>query len=235
MAISTSALRAVGVALVLVVLGLEKPVWARADEIAVTSPNGGDVLAAASPITVTWTSVLPSSVTVSFIKVGWGGGGVGYGVPNTGQYTFTLSNSFSCDPQANYYIQLDQHVSGNTIARGNSGTFKLACPVTVTKTVANTTGRRVAGAFRMRVQCEPGSQTFADIAAPGPGSYTRKVQVPPNSTVCTVQEIGMPLPPIGCTWLTTYPGGQQRAPGGSPVIVVNTLQCGPSSPGGPRP
>jgi hypothetical protein len=78
----------------------------------------------------------------------------------------------------------------------------------------------------MRVQCEPGSETFAEIAGTGRGAFTRQVHVSPGSTVCTVEETGMPLPQRGCTWLTTYPGGQQRAPGSAPVIVVNTLQCG---------
>jgi hypothetical protein len=156
--------------------------------------------------------------------------------PNAGQYTFTLPDSFACDPLANYRIRLVQTTTGGTTYASDSGAFTLTCPVslTITKQVVNTTGRPASGTFRMRIQCEPGSQTFADIAGSGQGAFTRKVNVPPGSTVCTVQETGMPLPPRGCTWLTTYPGGQQRAPGGPPVVVVNTLQCGPVSPPGPR-
>ena len=100
--------------------------------------------------------------------------------------------------------------------------------------MVNTTGRPASGTFRMRVQCEPGSQTFADIVGSAQGSFTRKIHVPAGSTVCTVQETGMPQPPRGCNWLTTYPGGQQRAPGAPAVVVVNTLQCGPVTPPGPR-
>lgn len=110
---------------------------------------------------------------------------------------------------------------------GESAPFRFTCPVTVTKQVVNTTGRPVGGTFRMRVQCEPGSQTIGNILASGQGTFTRKIHVPAGSTVCTVQETGMPMAPMGCKWLTAYPGGQQRQPGGPPVIVVNTLQCGP--------
>lgn len=238
LSIRTSAVRAVAVVLALVVLGSEGPVSAQPVppsraailDLDVTAPTDGVVLAATSPITVTWTSDRLGPISVNIVT----GNNVqtlniAPSVPHTGQYTFTLPDAFICDPQASYRLLLWQTVSGAGVYGSYSGTFKLTCPITVTKQVVNTTGRRVPGAFRMRVQCEPGSQTFADITAPGPGSYSRKVRVPSNSTVCTVQEIGMPLPPIGCTWLTTYPGGQQRPPGGS-VTVVNTLQCEPVSP-----
>lgn len=219
------------------VLGLGQPVWARHHPpyIHAISPQGGAVLAAASPITVTWTTAVAGPVSVR-VRNGNQEVWIASVAPNAGQYTFTLPDSFACDPLANYRIRLVQAVPGGTNYASDSGAFKLTCPVTVavTKQVVNTTGRPSSGTFRMRVQCEPGSQTFADIAGSGQGSFTRKVHVPPGSTVCTVQETGMPVPPMGCTWLTTYPGGQQRAPGGPAVVVVNTLQCGPISPPTPR-
>lgn len=226
-----AALAALG--LLLALLGPERPVWASTDSIVVTMPTEGAVLSAAAPITVNWTSA-PNGGPVG-VKLQTPGLPTGFfitgNVPNTGQYTFTLPDSFPCDPQADYQVRVWRSLSGYA---GVSGSFRIVCPLLITKQVVNTTGRPASGTFRMRVQCEPGSQTFADIAGSGQGSFTRKVHVPPGSTVCTVQETGMPLPPRGCNWLTTYPGGQQRAPGGPAVVVVNTLQCGPATPPGPR-
>lgn len=200
--------------------------------IQATSPNDGDVLAAASPITVNWTTGAAGAVGV-YVRTGSQQSWIASVPPGPGQYTFTLPDTFVCDPLATYRIRVTQTAyGGGTYTESDSGAFTLICPTTVsvTKQVVNTTSRRAPGPFRMRVQCEPGSQTFADVSAPGPGSYTRKVHVPQGSTTCTVQEVGMPLPPAGCRWLTTYPGGQQRQPGGPPVTVVNTLQCGPITP-----
>lgn len=223
---------ALGVLVVLLaVLGPERPAWARTDPIVVTAPTQGAVLGVASPISVTWTGGSSTPITVGLYKMGSGGAGIGYSLPNSGQYTFTWPDWIGCDPQASYRVGVYQNASPSEV---HSGIFKITCPLTITKQVVNTTGRPASGTFRMRVQCEPGSQTFADIAGSGQGAFTRKVNVPAGSTVCTVQETGMPLPPRGCGWLTTYPGGQQRAPGGPAVVVVNTLQCGPVSPPGPR-
>jgi hypothetical protein len=223
---------ALGVLVVLLaVLGPERPAWARTDPIVVIAPTQGAVLGVASPISVTWTGGSSTPITVGLYKMGSGGAGIGYSLPNSGQYTFTWPDWIGCDPQASYRVGVYQNASPSEV---HSGIFKVTCPLTITKQVVNTTGRPASGTFRMRVQCEPGSQTFADIAGSGQGAFTRKVNVPAGSTVCTVQETGMPLPPRGCGWLTTYPGGQQRAPGGPAVVVVNTLQCGPVSPPGPR-
>jgi len=161
------------------------------------------------------------------------------GITNSGQAQVSLPATVECDPQQFYKLRVTRYYSTNNNyyhwnITGESALFKFTCPVTITKQVVNTTGRPSSGTFRMRVQCEPGSQTFANIVASGPGSFTRKVHVPAGSSVCTVQETGMPMPAMGCKWLTTYPGGQQRQPGGPAVIVVNTLQCGPVTPPNPR-
>lgn len=217
----------------LAVLGPERPAWARTDPIVVTAPTQGAVLGVASPITVTWTGGSSDPITLSLVLTA-PAGTIAYSLPNSGQYTFSWPDWIGCDPNVLLRLRLYQGTGANNYNQADSGSFKLACPITITKQVVNTTGRYVAGKFRMRVQCEPGSQTFADIAGSGQGSFTRKVNVPAGSMVCTVQETGMPLPPRGCKWLTTYPGGQQRAPGGPAVVVVNTLQYGPDTPPGPR-
>lgn len=204
----------------------------------VTAPSGG-MMPSGAPFTVQWNSPGQGEIYISLI-----GDGVettmADNLANTGQAQVSLPGSVACNPQTLYKVWVaryypDQYNSQNYWVFGAvSAPFRFTCPVTVTKQVVNTTGRRVPGSFRMRVQCEPGSQTFVDIAAPGSGSYSRKVHVPAGSTVCTVEETGMPLPPMGCSWLTTYPGGQQRPPGGAPVVVVNTLQCAAVSPPTPR-
>lgn len=247
MAISTPTFRIVLVTFLLVVLGHEQPVWARpvainstTPTITVTGPPAGAVIPANSPITVAWTSNHPQAKPVHVALLGpTSGFTVGtFSGSNTGQHTFTLPDTFACDPQANYRFRAEQaYQSGGSYSiSGSSSYFKLACPITFIKQVVNTTGRPLLNSeFRVRVQCEPGSQTIVSISAFG-APRRRVVQVPPGSTWCTVQELPpTTVPSPNCSWLTTYPSGQQRVPGGPPVTIVNTLQCGPASPGGPRP
>ena len=133
------------------VLGLGQPVWARHHPpyIHAISPQGGAVLAAASPITVTWTTAVAGPVSVR-VRNGNQEVWIASVSPNAGQNTFTLPDSFACDPLANYRIRLVQAVPGGTNYASDSGAFKLTCPVTVavTKQVVNTTGRPSSGTFR---------------------------------------------------------------------------------------
>lgn len=199
----------------------------------ISFPSGGSVLPSGAPFTVLWNIPGPGRMHITLEYVGSTALTLATNLPNSGQAQVSLPATVECPKYAYLRIvRYDQSPSQPLISVSTSG-IQFTCPIAVTKHVVNTTGRRVSGAFRMRVQCEPGSQTFVDIAAPNQGSFTRKVHVPPNSTVCTIQETGMALPPAGCSWQTTYPGGQQRPPGGS-VTVVNTLQCGPVSPPPPR-
>lgn len=206
----------------------------------VTAPSGG-MMPSGAPFTVQWTSPGQGTIHIELVAVGSTNplAILASSLANNGQAQVSLPANIECDPQQFYKLRVTRYYSTNNNyyhynITGEGPPFKFTCPISITKQVVNTTGRPVGGTFRMRVQCEPGSQTIANILASGQGAFTRKVHVPPGSTVCTVQETGMPMPPMGCKWLTTYPGGQQRQPGGAPVVVVNTLQCGPVSPPPPR-
>lgn len=208
----------------------------------VTAPAGG-MMASGAPFTVQWTSPGQGTIYIELVPASAVNpiANLASGIANTGQTQVSLPATVECDPQQFYKLRVTRYYSTNNNyyhynITGESAQFKFTCPITVIKQVVNTTGRHVFGSvFRVRVECEPGSQTFGNIQAPGPGSFTQKVHVSPNSTWCTVQEVSAPSPAVGCAWQTTYPGGQQRAPGGAPVTIVNTLQCGPlPPPPGPR-
>lgn len=228
-------LRAAGTALSLLFVAFALP----AATMTISAPAGG-VVASGSPFYVQWVSTPgPGTMRIDLTSSSHDYY-LANGVPNTGQALVSFPANAVCNPQEVFRMRVLRQVP---IANGTSypdqgygPPFTFACPVTVIKQVVNTTGRRVLGsAFRVRVQCEPGSQTFGNIQAPSTGSFTQKVHVPPGSTWCTVQEVSMPSPAVGCAWLTTYPGGQQTTPGGAPVTIVNTLQCGPlPPPPGPR-
>lgn len=153
---------------------------------------------------------------------------------NSGQRAVQFPANLVCDPQADYRIRVTRYASdGSNIDDGITTPFKFSCPVAVIKQVVNTTGRTTLNSlFRVRIQCEPGSQAFVDMRAPN--ALRRVVHVPVGSTWCTVQEMPTPSSVAGCAWQTTYPGGQQRVPGGPPVTIVNTLQCGPITVPDPR-
>ena len=197
----------------------------------ISAPAGG-VVASGAPFYVQWVSTPgPGTMRVNLVSSSHQYN-LANDVPNTGQALVFFPATAVCDPQEIFQINALRMVpiqNGMSYPdQGYGPQFKFACPITVTKQVINSTGRPVFGSVvQVRVQCEPGSQTFGNIQASGAGSFTQKIQVPPNSTWCTVQEVSAPSPAVGCAWLTTYPGGQQRIPGGLPVTVVNTLQCGP--------
>ena len=153
---------------------------------------------------------------------------------NSGQRAVQFPANLACDPQADYRIRVTRyHSDGSNIDDGITTPFKFSCPIVVVKQVVNTTGRATLNSpFRVRIQCEPGSQAFVDMQAPS--TLRRVVHVPVGSTWCTVQEMPTSSSAAGCAWRTTYPGGQQRTPGGPPVTIVNTLQCGPVTAPDPR-
>lgn len=228
--------------LALAVVALSGAAVAQNPVTTVTAPSGG-MMPSGAPFTVQWTSPGQGTIYIGLVPANAVNAiaTLASGIANTGQTQVSLPATVVCDPQQFYKLRVTRYYSTNdnyyhwNIA-GESVPFKFTCPITVIKQVVNTTGRHVFGSvFRVRVQCEPGSQTFGNIQASGTGSFTQKVHVPPNSTWCTVQEVATPSLAVGCAWLTTYPGGQQTTPGGSPVTIVNTLQCGPiSRPLGPR-
>lgn len=239
---TTSPIRPFAVWAALAVLGLFPGAAAAQNPVTtVTAPSGG-MMASGAPFTVQWSSPGQGTINIELVAVGSVNplANLASSLPNNGQAQVSLPAAVQCDPQQFYKIRVTRYYSTNNNyyhwnITGESPPFKFTCPITVIKQVVNTTGRPSSGSiFRIRVQCEPGSQTFADIAGSGQGSFTRKVHVPPGSTVCTVQETTTFMTPAGCAWLTTYPGGQQRTPGGQPVTIVNTLQCSPLTKPGPR-
>lgn len=223
-------------------LGLSLAAHAQSNPVTtVTAPAGG-MMASGAPFTVQWTSPGQGTIHIELVLANAVNpvATLATGLANTGQTQVSLPATVECNPQQFYKVRVTRFYTTNNgyygyNITGESPPFKFTCPITVIKQVVNTTGRPSSGAvFRIRVQCEPGSQTMVDIQASGSGPFTRKVHVPPNSTWCTVQEISTSMTPASCTWLTTYPGGQQRTPGGPPVTIVNTLQCSPLTNPGPR-
>lgn len=223
-------------------LGLSLAAHAQSTPVTtVTAPAGG-MMASGAPFTVQWTSPGQGTIYIELVPANAVNpiANLASGIANTGQAQVSLPATVECDPQQFYKLRVTRYYSTNNNyyhwnITGESPPFKFTCPITVIKQVVNTTGRQSSGSlFRIRVQCEPGSQTLVNIQASGGGPFTRKVHVPPNSTWCTVQETSTSMTPAGCAWLTTYPGGQQRTPGGQPVTIVNTLQCSPLTKPGPR-
>lgn len=106
--------------------------------------------------------------------------------------------------------------------------------LSVVKRIVNTTGFPTPNvAFKVQVDCRPsGPQSTVSLAPPNGLSQVLAV---PAGSQCTISESDPPAPPKPCAWATSSsPPGQSGGPGAT-LTVVNTLVCGPRSPGAPDP
>ena len=210
-----------------------------AHAMSIPTPAGG-VLPSNVPFTVQWVSTPgPGQIEIR-LESTTHTYGLAFGVSNTGVASVSLPASAVCNPSEVFRIRVLRYVpvsGGITYPDQGYGTpFTFACiaptpPITVIKQVVNNTGQSALGAvFGMRLQCEPAWQTTFNLSAPG--NLQKSVSVPNGSIVCTVAEVQAQTPSPLCRWVTTYPGGQQSAPGGT-LIVRNELSCRGSL-GGPK-
>ncbi|MDO8803747.1 MAG: DUF5979 domain-containing protein, partial [Elusimicrobiota bacterium] len=164
------------------------------------------------------TATIPASAANSMLPVSAGQKNAGPS-PVTG-ITRTVLNIWSCDE------------STGTGTGGGAGPVTGTGSLTVVKTiVAHSAITPPADPFLVQVNCST-SGPNVQLSLSNANSFTQTVNNIPANSVCTITEqapaLTAALKKQGCSWATSYPGGQTAA---FPALAANSLK---SAPGGQK-
>lgn len=219
----------------------------------VSAPTGA-TLSSVTPILVQWTtSYWPTPTVGVYLYKADPGGSITTGVspwtlatniPNNGQTSVNLPNSFMCSPTQLYLVSVGS-TDGYYGYNQYSANFKFSCvggSVTVVKTAVNDSGAPIlSGSYLVDVTCGHDGPN-ATLTLSSANSFQGGLMNIPQGRNCTINEQRPPAA-LGCRWTTTYPLGKtvniggRTASSGSGVSVVdfrlevhNQLNCLGSGP-----